>query len=144
MICFKIKKNGKRLCTAGIDSKCVLSAIMDYVDVVDPGPKLRRTLDISVNGLDCETRQHMHWTKANLKPGDQIEITVVDAKSADPPKTVSKVMTPKKIVKDTLGRIRARRKVLLGELKELERNERACLKGLNASRKRNRTSNRIK
>lgn len=39
MICFDVKKNGERLCLAGINGKCVLSAHVTFVDVIDPGPR---------------------------------------------------------------------------------------------------------
>jgi hypothetical protein len=117
---------------------------MNYIDVIDPGPKLRRSLDISVSGLDCETEQHMLWTRTDLKIGDRIEIAVVDAPSADLPKNISEAMTQNEIVKDTRGRIRARRKALLNELKNLDRNDRACLKGLNIDNKKHRTTTRGK
>ena len=130
------------MCTAGIEDKCVLSAIVTYVDVIDPGPKLRRNLDFSVSGLNCKTDQHLLWARSELKPGDKIEIAVVDTPLTDPPKTVKKPMIPEDIAKDELSRIHARRKTLLKELKDSNRNERGWLRQLNTLKKQHQVSSK--
>ena len=128
MICFDIQKNGKRLCLAGIDGHCVLSAHVTFVDVVDPGPRPRRTLEVAAAGMESETKVHLNWVRSDIAVGDRIEIRVIDAESADPPTHRSGPVRPKELIKDNLGRIRARRKALLSELKDLDRNEAACVK----------------
>jgi hypothetical protein len=97
MICFEVKRNGARLCTAGINSKCILSAIVTHVDVIDPGPKPRRTLDLLVSGLNTETKQHMNWRRVDLKSGDRVEIRVIESAKADSPARIAKSQTRKNV-----------------------------------------------
>ena len=123
MLCFDVKRNGARLYTAGIRGKCVLSAIVTHVDVVDPGPKPRRMLDFLVSGLNSDTKQHMNWRRVDLKTGDRIEIRVIESDKADSPAHITKSPARKAVVADALARIRARRKALLGELRNLQRDE---------------------
>jgi len=125
MICFDVKKNGERLCLAGINGKCVLSAHVTFVDVIDPGPRERRTLEVAAGGLESDTKVHLDWVRSDISVGDCIEIVVVDAESADPPTRRSGPTKPKEFISDTLGRIRARRKALVSELEDIDRNEAA-------------------
>src|ERR1051325_10599393 len=123
MVCFEVKRNGTRLCTAGINSKSILSAILTHVDVIDPGPKPRHTLDLVISGLNCETKQHMDWGRVGVRRGDQIEIRVIESDKADSPVHITKSQTRNAVAPDALGRIRARRKNLLAEMKNLDRDE---------------------
>ena len=123
MLCFEVSKNGTRLCTAGLNGKSVLSAIVTHVDVIDPGPKPRRKLDLVISGLDSETKEHMNWRRVDLKRGDRIEIRVLESTTADAPAHISRMPARKAFALTALGRIRARRKALLGELRNLERDE---------------------
>jgi hypothetical protein len=141
MISFVVRRNGKRLCRAGIDGECVLSALVTYVDVTDSGPKRRTTLDVNVTGLNSTTREHIEWLRADIKPGDRIEILVTESPSADPPVRTSMGRTMKQMAADNLGRIKARRKALLQELRDLDRNEGATRKQL-GRRRTNRSTRR--
>src|SRR5215471_10143470 len=132
MLCFQVNRNGRRLCTAGINGKSILSAILNHVDVIDPGPKPRRTLDLVVSGLNCETKQHINWRRVDLRTGDKIEIRLIESSKADSPAHITKSPTRKAIAADALSRIRARRKALLSELKTLQRDERAYHRELKA------------
>ncbi len=132
MLCFQVKRNGRRLCTAGINGKSILSAILNHVDVIDPGPKPRQTLDLVVSGLNCETKQHMNWRRVDLKAGDRVEIRLIESAKADSPAHITKSPTRKAIAENALSRIRARRKALLGELGNLQRDERAYRRELKA------------
>ena len=123
MLCFEVSKNGTRLCTAGLNGKFVLSAIVTHVDVIDPGPKPRRKLDLVISGLDSETKEHMNWRRVDLKRGDRIEIRVLESTTADALAHISRMPARKAFALTALGRIRARRKALLGELRNLERDE---------------------
>ena len=123
MLCFEVSTNGIRLCTAGLNGKSVLSAIVTHVDVIDPGPKPRRKLDLVISGLDSETKEHMNWRRVDLKRGDRIEIRVIESTTADAPAHISRMPARTALALTALGRIRARRKALLGELRNLERDE---------------------
>ena len=94
MICFVVSKNGKRLCRAGIDSECVLSAMVTYVDVTDPGPKRRTRLDASITGMNSTNREHVEWQGAQVKPGDRIEIHVRDNGPGIPDNIKEKIFQP--------------------------------------------------
>jgi predicted DNA-binding antitoxin AbrB/MazE fold protein len=135
MVCFEVKRNGARLYTAGINSKCILSAIVTHVDVIDPGPKPRRTLDLLVSGLNSETKQHMNWRRVDLKTGDRVEIRVIESTKADSPARITKSQTRKAVATEALARIRARRKALLGELRNLQRDELAYSRQLKTKQK---------
>ena len=100
-----------------------MSAIVTHVDVIDPGPKPRRKLDLVISGLDPETKEHMNWRRVDLKRGDRIEIRVIESTTADAPAHISRMPARKALALTALGRIRARRKALLGELRNLERDE---------------------
>jgi hypothetical protein len=89
----------------------------------DPGPKPRRKLDLVISGLDSETKEHMNWRRVDLKRGDRIEIRVLESTTADAPAHISRMPARKAFALTALGRIRARRKALLGELRNLERDE---------------------
>lgn len=128
MICFEVRRNGERLCLAGIDGHCVLTAHVTFVDVVDPGPRRRRMLELRAGGMESESRAHVDWVHSQILVGDRIEIVVMEAESADPPKRRSGPMKRKELIDDAMGRIRARRKALLSELKDLDRNEAAYVK----------------
>lgn len=125
MICFDVRKNGQRLCLAGIDGRCVLAANVTFVDVIDPGPRPRRTLDLSAGGLDCDGQIHLHWGRSELSVGDRVEITILDSDSPDKPVDSSGVMNPRKEARLALDRIQARRKALLEELAQLDQDKAA-------------------
>jgi hypothetical protein len=135
MIAFVVTKNRKRLCVAGIDAEGVLSAIVSYVNVTDPGAKRRTTLDARVGGLNSATKEHLEWVRTDLKPGDRIEI-LVKSEKADAAVRTRPGRSTREMLKDNLTRIKARRKALLRELKDVDRNEAATRKQLGNTKKR--------
>jgi hypothetical protein len=76
---FEVFLNRKRLCVAGIDADCVLSAIVDYVS------GKRGRLHLSVGGLDTLAEEHVRWQDRNLRVGDEIRIRIANRKQVDPP-----------------------------------------------------------
>ncbi len=144
MLCFQVDLNGARFCTAGIDSKCVLSAHVTFVDVVNPGSAPRRTLDLTVGGLDTATKQSIHWGRAALAVGDRIGFTILNADSADPPLSIVEPLSPPDLASAGLKHIRARRKVLLQELKNLDKEERRHVRELKSTKRARSTSGQKK
>ena len=134
MICFELVKNGERVAVAGIDAEHVLSVILSSVDVTDPGPKKRKGIDVYLGGLNSETKQHLHWGRSNLAVGDHVEVRILDLPIADPPTETQVRRSRAAETKTALASIRARRKALLRELKDLDRNEAACVERRAADR----------
>jgi hypothetical protein len=139
MICFEVKKNGERVCVAGVDSECVLSTIVNYINVTDPGPTTRRVLDVYVGGLNTASQQHLKWATVDLVVGDRVEVSIVESEKADPPTWSAPPRPPAQEATEVLGRLRARRKALNRELKQLDRDEARYLKTLAAEKKRAKT-----
>lgn len=58
-------------------------------------------LDLSVFGLNSDTKQHVSWVSGDLKLGDTIEIEVVTGEF-DPPSHLSEKPTEEDILKQKL------------------------------------------
>jgi len=76
---FEVYLNKKRLCIAGIDADCVLSTVVNYVNL-----KTER-LHLHVGGLNTLTDEHVRWQDRNLRVGDEIRIRIANRKRADIP-----------------------------------------------------------
>ena len=77
---FEVYLNKKRLCVAGIDADCVLTTIVNYVSI-----NRKRSLGLSVGGLDTSMGEHVRWQNRALRLGDEIRVRIVERKSADTP-----------------------------------------------------------
>jgi hypothetical protein len=75
---FEVFLNKKRLCIAGIDADCVLSAIVDHVSK-------RRRLHLVLGGLDTSAGEHVRWVDRHLRVGDEIRIRIAEGSKADRP-----------------------------------------------------------
>jgi hypothetical protein len=101
MIAFNIEVNGKSLGSAGTDDLSVLTTIVSAVGKLGresqgaPGSELSHQVELTVGGLTAraasEENQHLDWIKETLKPGDVVTVRIVEASSADPPKTTQPV-----------------------------------------------------
>jgi hypothetical protein len=69
---FEVHLNKKKLCVAGIDADCVLTAIIDYVS------GKRGRFQLSVGGLDTSAEEHIRWQDRNLRVGDEIRIRIAN------------------------------------------------------------------
>jgi hypothetical protein len=98
MIAFEIEINGKKLCTAGIDAKFgVLTSILSWakrdVGHISDEAKaklLEEELKLTVGGhisYGKDDYENVQWSGRELKPGDQIEIKIIETDEADEPKT---------------------------------------------------------
>jgi hypothetical protein len=76
---FEVFLNRRRLCVAGIDADCVLTAIVDYVS------GKRGRLHLSVGALDTAAQEHVRWQDRHLHVGDEIRIRIAKLKQADQP-----------------------------------------------------------
>jgi len=86
MLCIELSRNGKRLATAGLPGKGVLSAIFDRVLTIANGPKeLRR---FSLGGLDLSTQPNLSvgWAYGKIEHGDEFVLRFLDLPEADPPR----------------------------------------------------------
>jgi hypothetical protein len=107
MIAFKIKLNGKSICTAGADDLCVLSThitasgTLGKKTVAEPPNNAIRDVHFSVTGLTSRSNPrkdvHLRWKSiASLKIGDVIQVKVIESTKADRPKTRSKASKHRK------------------------------------------------
>lgn len=82
MKAFQVHLNGRKLCTAGfMERDVVLTAIVDYI-----GGRGRGELALSVGGLISQKGEHVTWVKRKqLRSGDEIQLKIVETKSADSP-----------------------------------------------------------
>lgn len=106
MIAFEVFRNGKRLCIAGASDLCVLSThitasgkLGDDTVPFYPDEKTGR-VSLSVGGLtqrkDPKKDVHMNWLNLEkLKPGDKVEVKVIETDKVDKPKTKSRRKDPK-------------------------------------------------
>ena len=76
---FDVFLNKKRLCIAGIDNDCVLTAMVDYVSGKGRG------LHLTVGGLDTVADEHVTWRDLDLHVGDEVRIRIANRKQSDPP-----------------------------------------------------------
>jgi hypothetical protein len=80
MKAFIVYRNGERLCTAGIGTNGVLSAIVNWV-----GRGGRGEFHIHVGGLDSATDEHVRWRVPKIGIGDEVAIRLVEADAIDQP-----------------------------------------------------------
>jgi hypothetical protein len=108
---FEIKINDEQPIRAGLD-------VDNYIVTCILGAMRRRDssqeeLDITISGLDSVDDIHVDWLKAELRPGDKIQITVVGG-DYDPPRNTQQRNTEKDIIAHKLRYYH----VLKEELKE--------------------------
>ena len=94
MIAFEVHLNGKKLCTAGLGELGVLTSIVSWRGpqplkdgTVPPGAELR----LEVGGLSAPAEEHVRWAQRDLRIGDEVRISVIEAGVADPPLKPGKV-----------------------------------------------------
>jgi hypothetical protein len=99
MIAFEVKLNGKRICIAGAEDLCVLSANIAATGMLgvktlpaDRGDDSAPDLFYSVGGLtrrpDPKKDVHVRWKSvAPVRVGDLLEVKVVEVSKADRPKS---------------------------------------------------------
>lgn len=72
---FKVELNGKQLCKAGFqEDNSVLTCILDSIQRTNAPME---ELNLSVSGLNSETKQHASWLHEKLNEGDKITIEVI-------------------------------------------------------------------
>ena len=92
MIAFEVHVNGQRLCTAGVNGDGATNIIMNWVrrrglQTQSHLPdSVEEELRMHVGGLETSTKEHVIWENLDLKPGDRIEIVVLETDSADTPR----------------------------------------------------------
>ena len=88
MIAFEVYLNGKRICTAGLGERGVLSTGLAWrgsQPYKKGGPPVAEYLKLDVGGL-VDSGEHIRWADRKIKRGDLITIKVVEAISADKPR----------------------------------------------------------
>jgi len=82
MLCFDVSVNGKRVCRAGMKGRGVVSQTVTWVQ---RDGQAGAQLDFRVGGLDSnvEPGEHVYWATPELRLGDTVAVTVVEAPEAD-------------------------------------------------------------
>ena len=119
---FRVLRNQQLVCVAGIKARHVLSVHITSVDVLDPGPKVRRTLELRAGGLNSDTGQHLNFANVDLTVGDSIEVKVLDDGTSDEPKMVETMKSTEENARGSLEGFRERRVKLLEELRFTDEN----------------------
>ena len=92
---FKVHVNGNQICRAGFAKEnsvvtCILTSVNRGNDSSDE-------LDISISGLNSETKQHVTWHKEKLKKGDTISLEVI-TENFDKPTSIREPKPEKEII----------------------------------------------
>lgn len=91
MICYEVRLNGRRLCTAGMPGYGVLGVDLSWVKR-DPAwrrkgaPKLAYDVEehhLSVGGLFRNER--LRWVERRIRAGDTLHVRILRRSRADPP-----------------------------------------------------------
>jgi hypothetical protein len=77
---FVIHRNGEQLCTAGIGTDGVLSAMVNWVS-----REGKSDFHMDVGGLDSATDEHVRWDLPDIDIGDEITIRLVETDAIDQP-----------------------------------------------------------
>ena len=91
MIAFQVSRNGKLLCTAGIEDVGVLTSMLTWVrrrthTQSHGGIEEELTFDVTaLDGHDPKQNENLKWVSEALHVGDSISIRIVDVEAADPP-----------------------------------------------------------
>ncbi len=96
MIGLRVRVNGQHLCVAGAEDMAVLNAIVNAVGnlgalTVKQRPDETPEIYLRVGGLTGRADgqdEHLTWAgELRLKPGDKVEVEVLETSEAEPPKT---------------------------------------------------------
>jgi hypothetical protein len=87
MIAYEVYVNSEKVCTAGGSELSVLSAGVNFFPNRPDklGPQLTVSGVVTVGGVDYEPEEFLHWGNRGLRPGDRVEIVIVEASKADEP-----------------------------------------------------------
>ena len=82
MLALEIWLNGKKICTAGIQDRGVITSLTACI--IRPE---HSWCEFDVGGLIGRTDEHLEWAKEELAVGSEVTIKVVNADVADAPKS---------------------------------------------------------
>lgn len=89
MRAFEIYVNGRKLCTAGVGDRGVLTAVVSSVRRLSArhGARVRSSEDLAleVGGLVPTTAEHVRWKTPRLRTGDEVRVRIVEIEMADEP-----------------------------------------------------------
>jgi len=81
MIAYEVYVNGERLCTAGGSELTALTAGVNFF----PNRPDKLGPHLTVGGGAYKPEEFLHWGNRGLRPGDRVEIRIVEASKADEP-----------------------------------------------------------
>jgi hypothetical protein len=101
MIAFTVKINGKKIATAGVGDKGVLTVVTSWVNrkVRDPKPlavipgQFEECCHLELGGLASREDEdaHLLWAGQDLCVGDEIKISVLETEKIDEPKSERRI-----------------------------------------------------
>ncbi|WP_438978125.1 hypothetical protein [Polaribacter sp.] len=92
---FQVHINGEHICRAGFEKEnSVVTCILTSVRRENSIPE---ELDISIAGLNSETKQHVSWHKKQLEVGDRITLEVI-SDNFDAPTSIREPKSEKDII----------------------------------------------
>ncbi len=92
---FEVHINGKQICRAGFEKEnSVLTCILSSVRRENNSSE---ELDISITGLNSETKQYATWHKRELEKGDRITLEVI-SDNFDSPTSIREPKPEKDII----------------------------------------------
>lgn len=95
----KVSINGHEICRAGFEKEnsvvtCIISSVRRKDDETE-------VLDLSVGGLNSDSRQHVDWAKKELSEGDKVSIEVI-SDNFDPPKSIREPDSEKSVIEQKI------------------------------------------
>ena len=101
MIAFTVKINGKKIGTAGVGDKGVLTVVASWVNrkvrdpetlAVIPG-EFEECCNLELGGLASRDDEdaHLFWARPDLRVGDKITIKVLETDNIDDPKREQRI-----------------------------------------------------
>ena len=98
MICFEVKINGQKVCTAGINSEYgIVTAILEWVrrdlknfPVGNRSDVPEEELNLNVSGAIThgkDDHENLSWDHRSLSVGDEVNIKILDSSQIDEPKS---------------------------------------------------------
>ena len=89
---FRVHLNGKKVCTAGVGERGVLTAIVSWAGRKsettnsEKSEGIEEELTLQVDGLVSPAEEHLHWLNRDIKIGDEVRIAVLEDATVDQPR----------------------------------------------------------
>ena len=86
MLCIELSRNGKRLATAGLPGKGLLTALFNRTLTDANGPKEIRGFGLGGRDVSVQPNADLLWAQGKIEPGDEFVLRILELPEADPPR----------------------------------------------------------